>query len=514
MKQAPALEAARLLAEGIAHLDQAQNQDALNVLTKAAKLNPQDHHLWCVLGHAEERMGHIEAGRQCFIRAHKLAPDYPLALRNLAAEELNNGNAATALSLADKAVAINPMNEEVVAIMLLAATTNLAVDAETLYQRHVRAKEYREAAIVALPPVARTSNSIIRIGYFSHHFYRFPLASFLPHVMAAHDRKKFHVSAFAAHGRVDDITHQYINSVDSFHDLSTMNDDEAAAYIRQEKIDILIDTSGLVQFNRFGILARRPACVQMSWLGYFASTASPAIDAHITDNFANPLGITEHLFSEKLLRLPHSQYAYKPMVADVEVAPLPQIKNGYVTFGWFCATSKLNADALAVYAAIVAKVVDSRILFVATSKDLRAEIQRVFAKAGVARHRIIFSPYLAPADYFRALTSVDICLDCFPMVGGTAVCDAIWMGTPIISMFQARGFGGAAASVLNHVGMAHWIALDVAGFVDNAVALANDGEALRGYRANLRDKIKQSPLMNVHPLTAMLEDIYKAAIKT
>ena len=510
MRESATQAGKRLFDLGIGHLDQNRNAEALKVLEQAVRLCPVDVDLLCVLGHAQERMGLPEAGRQSFTRAHKLDPRHALALRNLASAELNIGNAETALQLADAAYAIEPSNQELASIMLLAATTNMSVSAEALCARIAREANAREQSVEVLPtwPESAPLPTPIRIGYFSHHFYRFPLASYLPHVMAAHHRSQFRVYAFAAHGTMDQVTDQYVQSVDEFHDLSTMDDEAAARYIRKLNIDILIDMSGLTLANRFGILARRPARIQMSWLGYFSTCGGHAIDFHITDQFANPPGMTEHLFTEKLLRLPHCQYAYQPLVADVPVAPSPVKTNGHVTFGWFCAPAKLNGTALRSYAAIVSAVPDSRIVFVTPSRDLQKQISAAFSHAGVKRNRITFLSRLAPEAYFRALSSVDINLDCFPMVGGTAVCDSLWMGTPVVSMFLPRGFGGASSSVLNAVGLGEWVANDVASFIDIAIRMAKAHEQLTALRQTLRQTMQQSPLMDTDLLCRALEKIY------
>lgn len=518
MKKSSEREAARLLQLGISHLDANRNIDALKILELAARLRPIDVDLLCVLGHAQERMGQQEAGRLSFVRAHKLDPNHTLALRNLASAELNIGNAEAALQLADAAYAVEPLNRELASIMLLAATSCSSVSAEALCARIIQDAKFRQPLVESSPPTpllpllslydSLPMASPIRIGYFSHHFYRFPLASFLPHVLAAHDRNRFRVYAFAVQGTMDDVTDQYVESVDEFHDLSTMDDDEAARYIRALNIDILIDMSGLTLANRFGILEHHPARLQMSWLGYFSTCGSPAIDVHITDQYANPPGMTAYLFTEKLFRLPGSQYAYRPMVADVPVSASPVQRNGYVTFGWFCAPAKLNKTAIEAYAAIVAAVPNSRIVFVAPSRDLQAGIVAIFAGANIKRNRISFLPHMAPEAYFRALSSVDISLDCFPMVGGTAVCDSIWMGTPVISMFLPRGFGGAASSVLSNVGLAEWLATDVPSFINNAIRLAGAHEQLMAYRETLRETLKNSAVMDTAGLCRSLEQLY------
>ncbi len=531
MKKSSLQEGARLLNLGIEHLDAYRNQDALKILEQASRLCPLDVDMLCVLGHAQERMGQPEAGRESFTRAHKLNPRHALALRNLASAELNIGNAELALQLADAAYAIEPANQELASIMLLAATSSMSVSAEALRARIVHDAQFRRLSMESssrppgLPPlplydsnmsVSSVSSAVpatpIRIGYFSHHFYRFPLASFLPHVLRAHDRSRFRVFAFAGHGTMDDVFHQYVDSVDEFHDLSTMDDDAAACYIRELNIDVLLDLSGLTLANRFGILERRPARVQMSWLGYFSTVGSRAIDFHLTDQFANPTGMTEHLFTEKLLRLPDCQYAYRPLFEDVPVAPSPLKKNGYVTFGWFCAPAKLNETAIAAYAEIVANVPDSRIIFVTPSRDLQRRIAQIFLKANVKRNRLSFLSRLTPESYFKALSSVDINLDCFPMVGGTAVCDSVWMGTPVISMFLPRGFGGAASSILRNVGLGEWLATDTASFIGSAIRLAGAHEQLIGYRETLRDRLINSAVMDTVGRCRSLEQFYENAL--
>jgi protein O-GlcNAc transferase len=511
MKSNAAAEALELYDAAIEYLKAGDAAAAHKLLLRAAKLQPANADILTVLGHAQERMGEVESGRQSFLRAVKLAPSHPLALRNLATAELNAGDADAALGYADRAFQLEPTQQETASIMLLAATSASNVCAEALRDRHRHAVACFTRNIAPLPlpeteciETSCGADAILRVGYFGHHFYRFPLASFLPHVMAAHDRTRFRVYAFAAHGRMDEVTRHYVDAVDEFHDLTTMNDDEAALYIRAQGIDVLIDTSGLVQGHRLPILARRPARVNMSWLGYFSTLGKGVIDAHVTDSLANPPGMTTHLFDEKLVYLP-CQYAYQPLVADVPVATSPCVQNGYVTFGWFSATPKLNSDALNAYAAIVSQVSESRILFVAPSKDMQARILSAFAAVGVKRHRVIFRQRLSAADYFAALSQVDILLDTFPMGGGTTLCDALWMGTPAIALFQPRGFGGAAASVLGSVGLSDCVALDSAHYIANAVRMATDRARLAALRQTLRQTLQDSALMQTEATCRALE---------
>ncbi len=506
------LEGRRLQEMGLLYLETGRLKQSLKTLERAQRLRPTDVQLLCELGHVRGQLGESEPSREAFERAYRLDPTYFLAIRNMASAALNAGDAESGLAFAKTAIAIEPDDQELATVWLLAATSAMSVDAPTLLKYHVEYSQRAELEIGATLADRATmgagdSQRLLKIGYFSHHFHQFPLASFLPHVLKAHDKTQFGVYALSMGRTTDDVTKAYVSCVDEFHDLSTMSNLEAANRIRSLGIDIIVDMSGYTSENRFSVLRHRPAPVQMSWLGYLASTGSRAIDYHITDAQANPPGQCESLFVEKLIRLP-SQYSYQPMVETPDLHASPCSLNGRITFGFFSASTKLNIQSLEVLATILGTTPNSHLHFYAQSAHLRKRVLDTLGRAGVKRHRVVFIGKQSLPDYFSALSRVDILLDSFPFVGGTTVCDALWMGVPTVSMFLARGFGGASRSVLSATGHPEFIADSMAAYIEIACRLARDPDALGDLRRGLRNQMRESPLMDTVATTRGLERAY------
>ena len=501
------MESKRLQQLGLTYLESGRVSEALKALIKAAALRPTDPQLLCELGCAYEGFGQLERAREVFQRAVKLAPGYFLALRNLASAELNAGQIEHALELSARARAIDALEGDNAANWLLAATSSPAVDAVTLSSYHSQYSADAERSMLPVPPaVEMPEKSVLNVAYFSQHFRRFPLSSFVPHVMKAHDRGRVRVVAISTSPLLDEWSREYVEAADEFHDLSVFPDAEIERRIRELGIDVIIDLSGYTAQNRFAVLRGCPAPLQLSWLGYLVTTGSNAIDYHITDAIANPVGATEHLFSERLLRLPDTQYSYRPLV-DIEVkTQSPFEDSGRVTFGVFSIASKMNAEFVKTLAHILQEMPDSRARILAVSRDLQAAIRRVLDAEGIGRVRVEFFGKRDLADYMKAIGDVDIVLDAFPFVGGTTVCDALWMGVPVVAMWLPRGFGGAAASVLDAAGLGDLVAQDAAGYVQTATSLARDWDRLKRLRRELRQTFQLSALMNPRTTAHDLED--------
>lgn len=513
------LEGKRLQELGLLYLETGRIEQALKMLERAQRSRPTDVQLLCELGHVRGQLGQADASREAFERAYRLDPNYFLAIRNMASALLNAGDAEAGLKLAERAMDIDPDDQELATVWLLAATSSMSVDAKALLACHRQYSSCADSIGVVKPlmhrkPTANDGPRIFNIGYFSHHFHLFPLASFLPQILRAHDRTQFRVFALSMGNRCDDWTRTYVDCADEFHDLSTMSDLEAATRIGALGIDMVVDMSGYTSEHRFSVLRHRPASVQMSWLGYLASTGSSAIDYHLTDAQANPVGECDALFVEKLIRLPHSQYSYLPLVETAEPCAAPHERNGCITFGFFSASTKLNLQSIETFAKILRETPGSRIHFYAQSQQLRKAVQDVFAKAGVKRHRIVFLTKQVLPEYFSALSNVDILLDSFPFVGGTTICDALWMGVPAVSMFLPRGFGGASRSVLHAVGHPEWVATSSEAYIDIACRLAQDFVLLGRLRRELRGQMRASPLMDADATARALECAYRQVWET
>jgi len=259
------------------------------------------------------------------------------------------------------------------------------------------------------------------------------------------------------------------------------------------------------------VLACRPAPVQASWFGYLSTSGMTRVDYRITDGFADPPGEADRFHTEKLLRLPHSQWCYRPPSdAEPEPAP-PSARNGFVTFGSFNQAAKLSPSARRLWAEILRRVPGSRLLIVGVPPGPATQaLLEEFERHGVARGAVSVEPRLLLADYFRRLGSVDVALDTMPYSGGTTTCDTLWMGTPVVAMKGERSVSRSAASVLSALGREAWIASSPQEYVERAIALASDSGARRG----LREAMKASPLMDEAGFARDMEALYRQMWRT
>lgn len=512
----PANEARCTREAGLIALESGDFAAALKLLQRASRARPTDVQLTCELGHVQDKLGAVDASHASFLRAHKLNPRHYLAAKNLVSSYLNVGLIEEAVALADTLVDRAGLDHDFFSLWLLASTSSAHVDAADLDARHRRYALLADAAVTPMPPRAQpASHEVMRIGYFSHHFYHFPLASFLPQVLGAHDRSRVRVYLFAVGGVVDDITRRYVELADEYHDLSTMSDAEAAARIRELGIDVLVDLSGYVAANRFNIMRYRPACVQMSWLGYLGSLQSDRIDCHITDETAWPPSARAR-FIEQLAFLPVTQFPYAPVNDVIERLPaeLPRDRNGHITFGCFAANTKLGTDCVQAMLQILAAVPDSKLLLYAVSQTFQIRIRSEIGRIGLKGSRIQFFARLDRQRYLEMIRNVDIVLDAFPFCGGTTVCDALWMGVPTIALQSPRTFGGGAASALAAAGLNDLVTSSVEAYVDTAIELSAVPVRMRVLRQRLRDDVRRSALLDIPRTVRALEGIYQRALES
>jgi predicted O-linked N-acetylglucosamine transferase (SPINDLY family) len=277
-----------------------------------------------------------------------------------------------------------------------------------------------------------------------------------------------------------------------------VDDATAAQQIRDDGIHILIDLGGHTRFNRLATFARKPAPVQVSWLGYFATTGVPGMDYLLTDAISVPPQDLAH-FTEDIVYLPETRLCFTQPAEDVNVAPLPASINGHITFGCFQNLRKINDKVLDLWARVLHAVPSSVLLI--KNKQLEDPITRQnfvkqMAAAGIVRDRVIMEGQSSYRDYLEAYADVDLMLDTFPFPGGTTTCEALWMGVPTLTLTGDRMISLQGASMLSCVGLTDWIAADSDDYVAKATAKAADTAALAQLRAGLRARMAGSALVD------------------
>jgi len=367
-------------------------------------------------------------------------------------------------------------------------------------------------AIVAQRP-APAATSRLRVGFLSPDLRRHPVGDFTDQLFEHHDRSQLEVVCYHDSVVDDDVSERLATHASRWVKTSGLNDDELVARIAGDELDVLIDLAGHTGL-RLRLLARRLAPVQATWLGYPATTGLSAIDYRVTDARADPPGY-EALNSERLARLPHSYFCYRPREVTLPPGPLPALaRSGEVTFGSFNIVAKISARTLEVWASVLRAVPRSRLLLKATAfaySSVRERLRAELGALGIDAERIEFRGWMT-VGHLEAYNEVDIALDTAPFNGATTTCEALWMGVPVVTLAGDRSPGRMGVSILTAAGCADWIATDGAGFVAIAERLAGDLGALQTIRGSLRAKLNASPLMDGKAFARDFEQVLRTIV--
>ena len=336
----------------------------------------------------------------------------------------------------------------------------------------------------------------LRVGFVSGDLRTHPVGIFTESVLHHIDRSRVELIAYQTNDIEDEITQRLKPLFDVWTPLWKLSRDAAAQRIFDDGIDILLDLAGHTTFNRLPVFAMKPAPIQVTWLGFFASTGIAQIDYVLGDRYVLPPEEAHH-FIEKPWRLPDGYLCMTPPACDVSVGTLPMRANGFVTFGYLGKLAKMTDDVLDLWTRVLREVPGSRLLVKAHELDRKhafdATLQR-FAERGIDASRLILEGGSPRNDYFKTYHRVDIVLSPFPYPGGTTTAEALWMGLPVVAMKGDRFVGHICESVLHSAGFGEWICDDQAGYVEKICELAADVDALETLRAGMREHVLASAM--------------------
>ena len=260
------------------------------------------------------------------------------------------------------------------------------------------------------------------------------------------------------------------------------------------------------------VFIRKPAPIQVTWLGYPNTTGLRTMDYRLTDEIADPLGDIDRFYSEKLIRLNHGFLCYHPIPPVPKVSSLPCKDHGYITFGSFNNLTKVRPMVIRAWAEILQAVPDSHLLLKASRFIDDRTIMRfkeIFAKEGIAYERVnIYKRLPLREEHLGLYSKIDIGLDTFPYNGTTTTCEALLMGVPVVTLLGDRHASRVGASILHRVGLDELIATSVDKYIELAQSLAFDRKWLQDMRSNLRGQMQESELMNNVQFTNHLEKVY------
>ena len=490
--------------------DAGHTEAALIAAREAARLAPDfagAHYNCAFLLH---KVGRGEEGMAPLLRSLEIDPSRAESHSLLASLYTQQGFMAEALTAIRECRRLGGPEPDVTASKeLFYLNFDESIGRAEMFDQHLAYGRQLEAAAPIVYTHSRPADTgprRLRLAYLSGDLRAHPVALFLLPALERRNRDAFEVYCYSTGERKDHITERLASLVDHWLEVRSLGDDELAARIHADRIDILVDLSGHSGALRLGVFAQKPAPVQLSWMGYLNTSGLKRMDWRICDERTDPAHLSAQFHSERLLSMPHSQWCYRPFL-QVPASPLlPADANGYLTFGSFNQAAKVTLPMCRRWAAILLAVAKSRLLIadVAFARK-KAVILQVMEQAGVDPARVEFTPRLDVEAYYRQFERVDLALDTFPYSGGTTTFDALAHGVPVVTALGTTPFSRSAGSILAPLGLAEWVADTIDGYVDVAVRRAGDLVALRELRQALPARLGSSPFMDEPRFVADLE---------
>lgn len=488
----------------------AQLADAERSLRRAIELDPRHAGAQTNLGHLLTNLGRLDEAVEWCRRAVATDPKLVAAYTNLGTVLHRQGYTDEGDEVYRRAAALDPNNAVLHGNLLGAFNHASRGTPEESLAAHV---EWARRFADVFPPPAGYANvpdpsRRLRIGYVSPDFKRHAVTSFFGPILANHDRQQFQVFAYSNVETPDAVTGQLRAGVDEWRDVFGLSDDALAERVRQDGIDILVDLAGHTKQNRLPVFGRRPAPVQVTYLGYPNTTGLRAIGYRITDAVCDPPGEPVR-HTEELVRLPGGFSCYAP----AETAPAVRAADvdGPVTFGSLHKASRLSDDVIDLWSELLLRTPGTRLLLLRHELygETGGRVRRRFLQHGLDESHVRIA-HVAPAGgHLAAYHEIDVSLDTFPWSGHTTACESMWMGVPVVTLYGDRHAGRMVSSVLTQLGLSDLIANSRSHYIEIASALAGDRERLAGLRAGLRGRMAASPLCDGAGRTRELEAAYR-----
>lgn len=504
------------------YLDSGRPDASVATLQRILDRQPGDADIVAAIGQVRVRQGRYEESIALYRQALTLQPDCSLAEDGLIAGYTRLALGRQALAVIDGKLARQPDNLAAQSQRLFLLNYLPELSPVEVASAHLDWGR-RLAGRFGQPPrpePASDAGRRLRIGYVSADFRRHSVAYFIEPVLAGHHREQFEVFAYSSTRNPDEVTQRLAGLADHWRNLGGAPDEAVHQQILADRIDLLVDLSGHTADHRLSVFARRPAPVQLTWLGYPHSTGLPGIDFRLCDALSDPVGKAEPLASERLLRLPGGFLCYRPAAANnapPEFVP-PSRRGQAFTFGSFNHIAKISEPVIAAWSRLLRELPDSRLFLKAPGIGAAAAADRLrsaFAGQGIAPERLQLAGATPDhAAHLATYREVDIALDPFPYNGTTTTFDALWMGVPVLTLRGDRHAGRVGASLLTGIGHPELIAADIDDYVARALALAADPAQLAKLHRQLRDDLRHSPLMDETGFVARLEAAYRFAWQT
>lgn len=485
--------------------------DAIRELRQALALRPEYPEALNNLGNVLKEKGQLDEAIAAYSKAISLGTEYPDPDNNLANALKDTGHLDEALTHYRRAIEMGG-GATAHSNLLFALYAHPDYGPARLFEEHAEwNRTHARPLAVSIPAHSndRSPERRLRIGYVSPDFTEHPVGRFFQPLLANHDRRQFEIFCYADLRRRDTNTERLRGACDVWRETLGLKDEQLADRIREDRIDVLVDLTAHASGNRMLLFARKPAPVQVTWLAYCGTTGLETMDYRLSDPYFDPSGADEQYYSETTVRLPRTYWCYQPLPIAPPLGPLPALAAGHISFGCLNNTWKPTTPALAAWWRLMRQVPGSQLIAHFHEGSQRREIAEQAQAEGIDPGRLQFVGRMPATQYLEQYNRIDIALDPFPYPGGTTSCDALWMGTPVVSLAGQTAVSRAGLSILSNIGLPELVAHDPDEYVRIASGLASDLPRLQELRSTLRDRMQRSPLMDAPGFARDIEAAYR-----
>ncbi|TAN68257.1 MAG: tetratricopeptide repeat protein [Methylobacter sp.] len=492
---------------GLAFMDQGKLDASVGCCQKALAIRSNYAEAYYNLALVYKKQHRLDSATECYRKALSIKPDYADAYIGLGALVMKQGQQKQAFALYEKGLTFNPSHARLHHALIFAASRWCADDGAKVFELSKRFGKQFENGLDSL---SHRNDAIpdkrIRIGYVSGDFRQHSVAYFIEPLLASHDKQNVETFCYYNYHQIDSVTQRLMGYADHWRSIFGISDQDAAQLIRQDAIDILVDLSGHTAFNRLLLFARKPAPVQVTWLGYPSTSGLSAMDYRLTNRYVDPPGWNDQYHTERLVRLPTST-CFQPEKALPDVNALPALQNGYLTFASFHAANKITPITLSLWAKLLSALPKAKLVL--CPDTYKNQITRQFQALGITPDRLDFFDRQPLQQYLALHNKIDVMLDTLPYNGGTVSRHSLWMGVPVLTLAGRPALSRVGLSLMMQVGLEAFVAESDADFVNNACRWADDLDGLAQIRGSLRERMHNAPFGKLALVVKELEAAYR-----
>ena len=483
--------------------------EAINVYKKVTKIKPDLAITYYNLANIQKKINKMEDAITNYKKGLELNPNFADAHYNLANTFANIGEYKKADFSYENAIRIAPKNQKYWSNRLLNLNYNPNLSNKYIFNQHKLFDE-QFSFLNKNNKKNKIKNSRLRIGYVSADFRKHSVAYFIKALLQNHNSKLIETFCYYNNYIIDETTELLKSYCENWRSIFEMDDENILKLINNDNIDILIDLSGHTPGNKLLVFSSKAAPIQITYLGYPNTTGLSAIDYRLTDKYADPDGISDSFYSEKLIKLNKCFLCYSGNDKISSKKTIPYNKNNFITFGSFNNFKKINSNVIKTWTNILRSIPNSHLILKSSENifDNNHLLKKFFEEGIKKENIIIIDRKIETQDHLKLYDEIDVALDTFPYNGTTTTFEALWMGVPVITLSGNNHVCRVSASILQNLNLNNLISYNTTDYQKIALTITKNKSYLLNLKKNLRELLKKSNLCDFKTFTKELEEKY------